>query len=171
MKRTYFLRHVGALAGMVLAILNLASTAYADGPKIQKRSVQSTVGHSGPGIMGVSKSYGDATVTLTVWLRYYDYGSYEDVGGRDSAEATGVDASDVTYLEAGGALLKGGYGGTQYPVNTGNVANTTSVDTGWTDYYRGSNLLWIMTGHSYWDIWVGTYHWVDNIFADDSHQF
>ncbi|OQY97079.1 MAG: hypothetical protein B6D41_04510 [Chloroflexi bacterium UTCFX4] len=145
--------------------------AKADGPVIQKKSVESKVPRSGPGTSSVSKQYGNAKVTLTVWLRYYDYGNSEDVSGRVSAATTNVSAANVNYLEAGGTLLKGGYGGTQYPVDTGNIAHVTSVDTGWTAYYHGTNLLWIMSGHSYWDIWVGSYRWIDNVWADNSHQF
>lgn len=91
--------------------------------------------------------------------------------GRDTAGATGTSASNVDYLEAGGALLRGGYGGDQVAEpDTGNVPNALFVDTGYTDYYRGYNQLWIMTGHSYWKIWVG-YWWEDNVWTDASHQF
>ncbi len=114
------------------------------------------------------QSQGGVTVTMTTVLGWVDYGSYEDVRGAVTSQVTGTTASHVNYLEAGGALMKDGYSGTDMQdVNTGNVAYVTYVDTGWTSYYRGYNEYWIMTGHSYWSIDT----WNSNMWVGASHQF
>jgi hypothetical protein len=118
-----------------------------------------------------SKSNGGVTVLLTTYLSALDYGSYEDVRGRNTSQATGTSSGNVNYLEAGGALLRGGYGGDQVATpDTGNVSHVTSVDTGWTSYYRGYNQYWNMTGHSYWSIQIGS-TWTDSNWVDADHQF
>ena len=124
----------------------------------------------GPAAVAEKKA-GGVTVMLITTLEGQDYGSYEDVRGRNESWVIGTSPSNVNYLQAGGALLKGGYEGQMMEsTDTGRKPNVTYVDTGFTKYYRGYNMYWSMTGHAYWSVNIG-YTWEDNIWADAHHQF
>ena len=117
-------------------------------------------------------SHGSVRVKLSVYLGYIDYGVWERVRGKVKSRVTGTSASNVNFLEAGGALLRGGYTGPNVEyVDTGDVPNVLSVNTGWTSYYTGFNDHWVMTGHSYFSIEVGSNTWEKSIWKDASKTF
>lgn len=120
----------------------------------------------------VSASAGGVVVTLNTIIGWNIVAGGENVGGHVTAQATNTVNANVAYLESGGALLRGGYGGTQEVAqDTGHLAHTTWVDTGWSALFHGNTgEYWLQTGHSYWSIWVG-YQWENNIWVDKGQQF
>lgn len=114
-----------------------------------------------------SKTVNSVTITLTVYLSGWDYGSQEKMRGRVTSEAT----QTIYKMRAGGCLLWGGWpdqGGQQLECrDTGYLYNTNRADTGWTSYYTRPENCWIMTGHSYFQVAPGQpedYLWADNTY-------